>query len=256
MRVLVIEDESPLREQLVAQLRSEGHAVDAVADGIEGLYFGNEYPVDIAILDLGLPKLSGIEVLKRWRAEGRTFPVLILTARGAWEDRVAGLEAGADDYLCKPFHMPEVLARLRALVRRAAGWANSLLSAGGIELDTSSQKVRAGGVPVELTAFEYKVLEYLMLHAGEFVSKTDLTEHLYDEDADRDSNVLEVLVARLRRKLDPQRTLAPIETLRGRGYRFRFERPHSGSVQLGETTLNVGSKADRNRFTNRSVRMR
>ncbi len=252
MRVLVIEDETPLREQLTAQLRSEGYAVDAVSDGIEGLYFGNEYPVDIAILDLGLPKLSGIEVLKRWRSEGRTFPVLILTARGGWQDRVAGLEAGADDYLCKPFHMPEVLARLRALVRRAAGWASSVVSAGGIELDTSAQNVRAGGVPVELTAFEYKVLEYLMLHAGEFVSKTDLTEHLYDEDADRDSNVLEVLVARLRRKLDPQRTLAPIETLRGRGYRFRFERPHSVSVKPHETTLNVGNKPEQNGFTNRS----
>lgn len=242
MRVLVIEDETSLREELITQLRSQGYAVDAVGDGVEGLYYGNEYPVDIAILDLGLPRLSGIEVLKRWRIEGRTFPVLILTARGAWQERVAGLEAGADDYLCKPFCMPEVLARLRALVRRAAGWANSVLSAGGFELDTSAQKVRVDGVPVELTAFEYKVLEYLMLHAGEFISKTDLTEHLYDEDADRDSNVLEVLVARLRRKLDPQRTLTPIETLRGRGYRFRFERPHSGSVKPHETNLRSGRR--------------
>lgn len=254
MRVLVIEDETVLRDQLVVELRSEGYAVDAVGDGREGLYFGNEYPVDIAILDLGLPKLSGIEVLKRWRREGRTFPVLILTARGTWRDRVAGLEAGADDYLCKPFHMPEVLARLRALARRAAGWASSQLSAGGIELDLNGQKVRAGGVPVELTAFEYKVLKHLMLHAGKFVSKTDLTEHLYDEDADRDSNVLEVIVARLRRKLDPKRTLLPIETLRGRGYRLRFERPHSGSVKPRETTLGISNTAEQHGHKSRPGR--
>lgn len=224
MRVLVIEDETPLRERLVTRLHTEGYAVDASGGGREGLYLGNEYPVDVAILDLGLPDLSGLDVLRQWRAEGRTFPVLILTARGRWQEKVEGLEAGADDYLVKPFHVEEVLARLRALVRRAAGWASAILTGGPIELDTGSQTVRLAGNSVELTAYEYKLLEYLMLHAGEVVSKTELTEHLYDEDADRDSNVLEVLLARLRKKLDPQRDLNPIETLRGRGYRFRFER--------------------------------
>lgn len=224
MRVLVIEDETPLLEQLVARLRSHGYAVDASDNGSEGMYLGNEYPVDVAILDLGLPDVSGLDVLRRWRREGRTFPVLILTARGRWQEKVAGLEAGADDYMVKPFAMEELLARLRALVRRAAGWADSKLSAGQIELDTATQSVRVAARPVVLTGYEYKVLEYLMLHAGEVVSKSRLTEHLYDEDADRDSNVLEVLLGRLRRKLDPQRTLSPIETLRGRGYRFRFER--------------------------------
>ncbi len=224
MRVLVIEDEAPLRERLVSRLHTEGYAVDASGGGREGLYLGNEYPVDVAILDLGLPDLSGLDVLRQWRTEGRTFPVLILTARGRWQEKVEGLEAGADDYLVKPFHVEEVLARLRALVRRAAGWASAVLSGGPIELDTGSQTVQLAGTPVELTAYEYKLLEYLMLHAGEVVSKTALTEHLYDEDADRDSNVLEVLLARLRKKLDPQRDLNPIETLRGRGYRFRLQR--------------------------------
>lgn len=224
MRVLVIEDEAPLRERLVTRLHAEGYAVDASGAGHEGLYLGNEYPVDIAILDLGLPDLSGLEVLRQWRAEGRTFPVLILTARGRWQEKVEGLEAGADDYLVKPFHVEEVLARLRALIRRAAGWASAVLTGGPILLDTGSQTVQLAGNSVDLTAYEYKLLEYLMLHAGEVVSKTELTEHLYDEDADRDSNVLEVLLARLRKKLDPQRDLNPIETLRGRGYRFRFAR--------------------------------
>jgi len=224
VRVLIIEDENSLREQMADQLRAKGYAVDATGEGVEGLYLGNEYPVDVAILDLGLPDLSGLEVLRQWRKEGRTFPVLILTARGRWQEKVAGLESGADDYLVKPFHMEEVLARLRALVRRAAGWADSLLRAGAIELDTGAQSVKVSGHPVELTAYEYKLLEYLMLHAGIVISKTELTEHLYDEDADRDSNVLEVLLARLRRKLDPDRDLNPIETLRGRGYRFRLER--------------------------------
>ncbi len=224
MRVLIIEDEGPLREQMADQVRANGYAVDATGEGVEGLYLGNEYPVDVAILDLGLPDLSGLDVLRQWRKEGRTFPVLILSARGRWQEKVAGLEAGADDYLVKPFHMEEVLARLRALVRRAAGWADSLLTAGAIELDTGSQAVKVGGNPVELTAYEYKLLEYLMLHAGTVISKGELTGHLYDEDADRDSNVLEVLLGRLRRKLDPDRDLNPIETLRGRGYRFRLER--------------------------------
>jgi two-component system response regulator PhoP len=224
MRVLVIEDEAPLREQIVTALRSSGYAVDDTGQGGEGLYLGNEYPVDVAVLDLGLPDLQGLEVLRGWRKAGRTFPVLILTARGRWQEKVEGLEAGADDYLVKPFHMEEVLARLRALVRRSAGWADSVLVAGNIEVDTGRQAVKVDDRPIELTAYEYKLLEYLIFHAGEVISKTELTEHLYDEDADRDSNVLEVLLGRLRRKLDPDRALNPIETLRGRGYRLRYER--------------------------------
>lgn len=224
MRVLVVEDEARLREHLVDRLRRAGYVVDAAADGEEGLYFGLEYPIDIAVLDLGLPRLSGIDILRRWRETRRAFPVMILTARGRWQEKVEGLEAGADDYLVKPFQMEELLARLRALVRRSAGWSATVLGCGPISLDTSTQQVHLNAQPVELTAYEYRVLEHLILHAGQVVSKTELTEHLYDEDLERDSNVLEVLVGRLRRKLDPTRTLNPIETLRGRGYRFRLER--------------------------------
>ncbi|MDS4042165.1 MAG: response regulator transcription factor [Candidatus Competibacter sp.] len=224
MRILIIEDEPPLLERVTAQLREQGYAVDTAADGRTGLYIGQEYPLDAAVVDLGLPDLSGIEVIRRWRTAGRKFPVLILTARGRWQDKVEGLEAGADDYLVKPFHMEELLARLRALIRRMGGWSRSVLCCGPIALDTGAQQVALTGQPVDLTAYEYKLLEYLMLHAGTVISKTELTEHLYQEDEDRDSNVLEVLVGRLRRKLDPDRTLNPIETLRGRGYRLRLER--------------------------------
>lgn len=223
MRALVIEDEAPLRQQLEQRLRDAGYAVDVASDGEEGLYFGEEYPIDVAVVDLGLPKRSGIDVIRNWRADGRSFPVLILTARGRWQDKVDGLEAGADDYLVKPFHMEELLARLRALVRRASGVSRSVLRCGPVELDTGSRSVKSDGSSVELTAFEYKVLEYLMMHAGEVVPKGELVEHVYDEDLDPDSNVLEVLVGRLRRKLDPERTLNPIETRRGQGYRFRFD---------------------------------
>lgn len=223
MRVLVVEDETQLRERIAAALRDQGLAVDESGEGREALFMGQEYPVDVAVLDLGLPGMSGLEVLREWRARGRKFPVLILTARGSWQEKVAGLEAGADDYLVKPFQMEEVVARLRALVRRAAGWTRSVLAVGEIELDMGSQHVRVGGEPVDLTAYEYKLLEYLMLHAGAVVSKTELVEHLYEEDAERDSNVLEVLLTRLRRKLDPERRRNLIETLRGRGYRLRRE---------------------------------
>ena len=224
MRILIIEDEAPLLERVAAQLREQGYAVDTAADGRNGLYLGQEYPLDAAVVDLGLPDLPGIEVIRRWRAAGRRFPILILTARGRWQDKVEGLEAGADDYLVKPFYMEELLARLRALIRRTGGWTQAVLACGPIALDTGAQQVTLHGQPVELTAYEYKLLEYLMLHAGTVISKTELTEHLYQEDEDRDSNVLEVLVGRLRRKLDPDRDLNPIETLRGRGYRFRLER--------------------------------
>jgi len=220
VRVLVVEDETTLREQLLAQLRQQGYAVDTAADGHEGLFAATEYPCDVGIIDLGLPGLSGIELIRRLRAQGRDFPILILTARGRWQDKVEGLEAGADDYLVKPFHIEELLARLNALVRRTKGWAQPVLRCGPLQLDTRTQQVSVDDALVELTAFEYKALEYLMLHAGQVLSKTALSEHLYDEDVDNDSNVIEVFIGRLRRKLDPQQSLRPIETLRGRGYRF------------------------------------
>lgn len=223
MRVLVVEDEGSLREQLVRRLRDEGYAVDAAADGEEGAWSGAELPVDAAIVDLGLPALSGIDMIRRWRSAGRRFPVLILTARGKWQDKVDGLESGGDDYLVKPFHMEELLARLRALIRRSQGWAEPVLRRGPLALDTHAQSVAVGGETVALTAFEYRILEYLVLHADRVISKTELAEHVYDEDQDRDSNVIEVLVGRLRRKLDPDGRLQPIETLRGRGYRFRLD---------------------------------
>jgi two-component system response regulator PhoP len=220
MRILVVEDETALREQLVERLRGAGYAVDAAADGEEALYFASEYPVDLAIVDLGLPKLSGIEVVRRLRSGGRSYPVLILTARGRWQDKVEGLEAGADDYLVKPFHYEELLARMRALLRRAAGVAEAVVRVGPFSLDPATQEVRREGESLELTAFEFRTLEYLMMRAGHVVSKAELAEHIYDEDADRDSNVIEVFVGRLRRKLDPEGQYRPIETLRGRGYRF------------------------------------
>jgi len=223
VRALVVEDEAALRERMVARLESLGWAVDAAADGTEGQWMGEEYPLDVAIVDLGLPGVPGLDIIRRWRAAGKRFPVLILTARDRWQDKVEGLEAGADDYVAKPFEMEELLARLRALVRRAAGWADSTLSVGPFRLDTARQELSRDGEPIGLTAFEYKLVEYLMLHAGKVVSKTELSEHVYAEDMERDSNVIEVLVGRLRRKLDPQRALDPIETLRGRGYRFRAQ---------------------------------
>ncbi|MGA7801067.1 MAG: response regulator transcription factor [Gammaproteobacteria bacterium] len=224
MRVLVIEDEAPLRDQLVERLQREAYAVDSAPDGEQGLYLASEYPVDVGVVDLGLPGRSGMDVIRDLRAAGKVFPILILTARGRWQDKVQGLEAGADDYLVKPFEMEELLARLRALVRRAGGWAQSLLRCGPVELDTATQTVSVGGRPVELTSYEYRILEYLMVHAGEVVSKTTLTEHIYDQDFDRDSNVIEVLIGRLRRKLDPDHSLNPIETRRGQGYRLALAR--------------------------------
>ena len=224
MRILIIEDEEPLLEQLRSRLKQEGYAVDSAADGEEGLYLATEQPCDAAIIDLGLPKLSGIDVIRKTRAAGKTFPILILTARGRWQEKVEGLESGADDYLVKPFQVEELLARLRALVRRAAGWTQSHITCGPVTLNTATQTVTVNGQAVELTAYEYKVLEYLMLHAGHVVSKGDLTDHLYEQDFDRDSNVIEVFVGRLRRKLDPDNRYNPIETLRGRGYRLTLER--------------------------------
>jgi two-component system response regulator PhoP len=223
MHILIVEDEQRLRENLCARLRGEGHVVEVAADGEEGLYYGQEYPLDLAVIDIGLPKLSGLELIRRLRAGGRHFPILVLTARRAWQDKVAGLETGADDYLVKPFRFEELQARMNALLRRASGWSRPLLECGPIALDTAGQALTVAGQPVELTAFEYRVLEYLMLHAGQVVSKAELTETIYEQDFDRNSNVLEVFIGRLRRKLDPDNSLQPIETLRGRGYRFRRE---------------------------------
>lgn len=224
MRLLIIEDETELRAQLRAGLQAAGYAVDPAADGKEGLYLGGEHPFDLAIVDLGLPGLSGIEIIKRWRGQGIAFPILILTARDRWQDKVEGLDAGADDYLAKPFQFEELLARVKALLRRSVGIAQSALRCGPILLDLGAQSVQSEGRPVELTAQEYKVLEYLMLHTGQVISKTMLTEHVYDQDFDLDSNVIEVFIARLRKKLDPDNRLKPIETLRGRGYRFTLAR--------------------------------
>jgi two-component system response regulator PhoP len=227
MRVLLVEDEAPLRETLAARLKRDGFAVDAAGDGEEGLYLGREVPFDVAIIDLGLPKLSGMDLVKQLREAGQRCPILILTARSSWQDKVLGLKNGADDYLVKPFHVEELLARLNALVRRASGWSRPLLECGPITLDTTAQTVSVNGQPVDLTSYEYKVLEYLMLHAGELVSKADLTEHIYQQDFDRDSNVLEVFIGRLRRKLDADNAIKPIETVRGRGYRFALERTNT-----------------------------
>ena len=224
MRILLVEDEAPLRETLAARLKREGFAVDMAADGDEGLYLGREVPFDVAIIDLGLPKRSGMELIQDLRAAGQRCPILILTARASWQDKVTGLKQGADDYLVKPFHVEELLARINALVRRASGWTKPVLECGPIVLDTTAQTVKVDGQAADLTSYEYKVLEFLILHAGELVSKADLTEHIYQQDFDRDSNVLEVFIGRLRRKLDPDNTLKPIETVRGRGYRFAIPR--------------------------------
>ncbi|WP_313919261.1 response regulator transcription factor [Tahibacter sp.] len=224
MRVLLVEDEAPLRETLAARLKREGYAVDCASDGDEGLYLGREMPFDVAVIDLGLPKRPGMELVKALRDDGQRYPILILTARSSWQDKVEGLKAGADDYLVKPFHVEELLARLNALVRRATGWTKPILECGPVQLDTTAQSITVDSKPVDLTSYEYKVLEYLMLHAGELVSKADLTEHIYQQDFDRDSNVLEVFIGRLRRKLDPDGLLKPIETVRGRGYRFAIPR--------------------------------
>jgi len=220
MRILVVEDESILRSQLHDQLEAKGYSVDAAPDGEEGLYLGREYPMDLAIIDLGLPGISGIELIRQLRTLQRPFPILILTARDAWQDKVEGLESGADDYLTKPFHTEELLARVNALLRRAAGHSSPVLNFAGIEINTAEQIVSGQAGQIVLTGHEYRILEYLMLHAGKVVSKTELTEHVYDQDFDRDSNVVEVLMGRIRKKIDPDGHRKPIETLRGRGYRL------------------------------------
>lgn len=227
MRILLIEDDTRLLEQLSERLRLDGYAVDTSEDGEEGLYMAEEYPVDLAIIDLGLPKLSGIDVIKGLRAAGKSYPVLILTARSEWQEKVEGLEAGADDYVTKPFHAEEVVARIQALLRRSAGHASPLLKFGTLQINLSSQDVMLDTVPLNLTSFEYKLLEYFVMHPQTVVTKLELNEHLYDEDMDPDSNVLEVVLGRLRKKIDPDGKIKPIETLRGRGYRFNLA-PENG----------------------------
>lgn len=220
MRILVVEDEDTLREQIGARLREEGFAVDLAADGVDGSFMAEEYPLDLAVIDLGLPGIDGLNVIEKARSRGKAYPIMVLTARNRWQQKVEGLEAGADDYLTKPFHMEELLARIRALLRRSKGVAQSSIEHGPVSLDTSQQSVRVNGKVVDLTGYEYRLIEYLMLHPGKVVSKSELAEHVYEEDADRDSNVIEVFIGRLRKKLDPDNSINPIETLRGRGYRL------------------------------------
>ena len=244
MRALIIEDDPQLRSQVAQHLTEAGYAIDIAADGDEGLFMATEYPLDLAIVDLGLPKTPGIQIIRNVRKAGRKFPILILTARDGWQAKVEGLEAGADDYLVKPFHKEELLARARALVRRSGGWTQSALQSGPLVVDTAAKSVALDGKPVELTAYEYRVLEYLLLHAGEVVSKSVLTEHLYAEDDERDSNVIEVFIRRLRSKLDPDGKLNPIATLRGAGYRWNL--PRSGLMRA------AGPSGSRHRAKSRS----
>ncbi len=220
MRLLLVEDDAALRLGLARQLEGDGYRVDQAGDGEDGLFQAREYPVDLAIVDLGLPKLGGLKVVQSLRGDGRTLPILILTARGSWQDKVVGLEAGADDYLVKPVEYPELAARIKALLRRSLKATSDVLKLGPLAIDFSAQGVTLHGAPIELTAFEYRLLEYLVRERTRVVTKLELSDYLYPHDEDRDSNVLEVLIGRLRRKLDPDGTLAPIETLRGRGYRL------------------------------------
>lgn len=220
MRILVVEDEPTLQAQVRRELEKLAYTVDGTGDGKEALYLASEYPFDAAVVDLGLPGMSGLDVIAKLRSDGSRLPILILTARGSWQDKVAGLEKGADDYLTKPFQMEELAARLNALLRRAAGSADNVLRCGPFELNLAAQEVSVSGKPVELTSYEYKLLEHLVRERVRVLSKDELAAHLYPHDEERDSNVIEVLVGRLRKKLDPGNTLRPIETLRGRGYRF------------------------------------
>ena len=216
MRVLIVEDEPNLGRQLRATLEGAGYAIDLATDGEDGHYLGSTESYDAVILDLGLPEMDGVTVLQKWRKGGKTMPVLILTARDRWSDKVAGFDAGADDYVTKPFYTEEVLARIRALLRRAAGHASSELECGPVRIDTRAAKVTVNGAVVKLTSLEYRLLAYLMHHQGKVVSRTELVEHLYDQDFDRDSNTIEVFVGRLRKKVSNDL----IETVRGLGYRI------------------------------------
>lgn len=217
MRILVVEDDKDLNRQISDALVDAGYVVDRAFDGEEGHFLGDSEPYDAVVLDIGLPQIDGISVVERWRRDGRKMPVLILTARDRWSDKVAGIDAGADDYVTKPFHIEEVLARVRALIRRAAGHASSELICGPLRLDTKASKADVNGTPLKLTSHEFRLLAYLMHHVGKVVSRTELVEHLYDQDFDRDSNTIEVFVGRLRKKVG----VDMIETVRGMGYRMR-----------------------------------
>lgn len=220
MRVLIVEDDSRLLTQLDQFMQRQGYSVDLADDGEKALFLMQEYPYDAAIVDVGLPKLDGFALVKKVRQQKITCPILILTARDRWQEKVEGLDAGADDYLTKPFQEEELLARVNALIRRASGQASPKVTIGPITLDSVMQEVTVNEVPLDLTAYEYKVIEYLMMNPKKIISKTELTEHIYDQDFDLDSNVIEVFVGRLRKKLDPNNEYKPIETLRGRGYRI------------------------------------
>lgn len=221
MRILLVEDDHQLHTNLVKHLKSDSYSVDGAFDGEEGLFKACEYEYDALIIDLGLPKLNGLELIERLRQEGRDSPILILTARDSWQDKVQGLDMGADDYLTKPFQLEELSARVNALIRRRSGQTSPLIQNGPYELNTRALSLNKSGQSIVLSSHEYKVLEYLMMHMDEVVSKTRLTEHVYNEDFDLDSNVIEVFVGRLRKKLDPDNSITPIETLRGQGYRLR-----------------------------------
>ncbi|MEL7129858.1 MAG: response regulator transcription factor [Pseudomonadota bacterium] len=216
MRILVVEDNPDLRRQLADALSQSGYAVDLASDGEDGHFLGDTEPYDAVILDLGLPKMDGVTILERWREDGRDFPVLILTARDRWSEKVAGFDAGADDYLTKPFITEELLARLRALLRRATGHSAAAIECGALRVDTRSARATVKGTPIKLTAHEYRVLSYLMHHQGRVVPRTELVEHIYDQDFDRDSNTIEVFIGRLRKKIGSDR----IQTERGLGYRL------------------------------------
>ena len=220
MRLLLVEDDQALQQQLQDQLQQQNYSVDVASDGEIGLFQGMEYNYDIAVIDLGLPKIDGATVVKSLRESGRNFPILILTARDRWQDKVAGLDAGADDYLTKPFHVEELASRLHALIRRSVGKASTVIVNGPFSLDITTSQIQVEQQTIRLSAHEFKVFKYLMLHVGEVVSKTTLTEHIYDQDFDLDSNVIEVFIRRLRKKLDPNNKHKFIETKRGQGYRL------------------------------------
>ena len=220
MRVLLVEDDTALRDNLRQVLEGAGYACDAASNGKDGLHCAREYPIDVAIIDLGLPEISGVEIIRTVRAETYEYPILILTARSDWQDKVAGLEAGADDYLTKPFNNQELLARLNALIRRSKGYSDTVINIGELSLNTSAKSLVLGDSAIDITAYEYRLIECLMLNAGKVMSKSALVEHIYDEEADNDSNVIEVFVRRLRKKLEPFGSASVIETVRGQGYRI------------------------------------
>ena len=234
MRLLVVEDDVDLNRQIVRALSDAGYVVDHALDGEEGAFLGETEPYDAVVLDLGLPKKDGITIIGEWRKAGRTMPILILTARDRWSDKVKGFDAGADDYVAKPFHMEEVLARIRALLRRSTGHATSELVCGPVQLDTRASRVSVDGNHVKLTSHEYRLLAYLMHHSGRVVSRSEIVDHLYDQDFDRDSNTIEVFVGRLRRKLG----VDIIQTMRGLGYLVTADGP--GETKTGETKTKAG----------------